>query len=204
MAIARLPSRAETTRGVILDAALEEFSAFGFRRSSMESVARRAGVSRATLYTHWRGKGELFRALVERLHEEHLLAMKAIVDEERGDLESRLLALLEARYLRFVELTSSSPHAAELYDQHGRLCGDVARASQERSERLLARMLRQGAGDGEVDLDGIGLSAARVAGALLDSAHGAKGEDPAVATPEEFRERLRYAVRVLVRGLEAR
>lgn len=204
MAAAPATTRAEATRAVILDGALQEFSAFGFRRSSMESVARRAGVSRATLYTHWNGKNELFRALVERLHEEHLEAMEAALADREAGLEARLLAVLEARLLRFVELTSGSPHAAELYDQHGRLCGDVARASQERSERLLARMLREAAAAGEVDLERIGLTAARVAAVLFDCAHGAKGEDPTVATPELFRERLGQAVRVLVRGLAAR
>jgi AcrR family transcriptional regulator len=197
-------TRAEATRGALLEGALEELSAFGLRRSSMEGVARRAGVSRATVYLHWRGKEELFRALVERLHDEHLEAMEAALGDADANLEGRVVAVLEARFLRFVELTSRSPHAAELYDQHGRLCGDIARESQERSERLLARMLREAAAAGEVDLDRVGLSAARIATVLFDCAHGAKGEDPSRATPAEFRRRLADAVRVLVRGLEAR
>ena len=199
-----ISSRAQTTRAALLDSALQEFSAFGFRRSSMESVARRAGVSRATLYTHWNAKTELFRALVEQLHWEHVEAMEHVLVDGGAGLEARVLAVLEARFVRFVELTSGSPHATELYDQHGRLCGDVARASQERSERLLARLLRDAGSAGEVDLARIGLSAARVAAVLFDCAHGAKGENPSVTTREEFRERLRHAVRVLVRGLEAR
>jgi len=194
-------TRTATTRAALLEGALHEFSAFGYRRSSMESVARRAGVSRATLYLHWSGKEELFRALVEQLHEEHVAEMEAVLDA--GDLafEDRLLAILEARFLRFVELTAASPHAAEIYDLHGRLCGDVARASQERSERILTRMLREAAARGEADLDRAGLSAARVAAVLFDCAHGAKGEDPSTATPQEFRARLRRTVRVLVAGL---
>lgn len=204
MARAPTTTRAEITRAALLDAALQEFSTFGFRRSSMESVARRAGVSRATLYTHWSGKNQLFRALVDQLHKEHLEAMESSLVVREAGLEARLYALLEARFLRFVELTSGSPHAAELYDQHGRLCGDVARASHERSERLLARTLRDAAAAGDVDLERIGLTAARVAAVLLDCAHGAKGEDPSATTPEQFRERLHHAVRVLVRGLQAR
>lgn len=196
-------SRAEATRGALLAAAREEFAAFGYRRSSMESVARRAGVSRATLYTRWGGKPDLFRALVEHLHREHLEAMEVALATDGRDLEERLVAVLEARFLRFVELTSGSPHAAELYDQHGRLCGDVARASQERSERLLVRMLRGAAASGEVDLGPLGMSAPRVAAVLFDCAHGAKGEDPSLATPDGFRRRLRDVVRVVVRGLAA-
>lgn len=197
------PSRSAYTRGALLGAALQEFSAHGFRRSSMESVARRAGVSRATLYVHWKGKQELFRALVQQLHDEHQEEMAQALAGD-GSVAQRLVAAFEARFLRFVELTSVSPHAAELYDSHSRLCGDIARASQQRSERLLTRMLRAAARDGEIDLQRAGLSAARTAGVLFGCAHGAKGEDPSAATPELFRERLVRIVRVLIAGLEAR
>ena len=110
--------RTAATRAALLEGALHEFSAFGYRRSSMESVARRAGVSRATLYLHWSGKEELFRALVEQLHEEHVAEMEAVLDA--GDLafEDRLIAILEARFLRFVELTATGP--AKAYGLHPR------------------------------------------------------------------------------------
>lgn len=196
-------ARATATREAILHGAVAEFAAFGVRRSSMEGVARRADVSRATLYLHFANKQELFRALVQALHDEHVAAMEEVLAGE-GPFAERLLAMLEARFVRFVELTSSSPHAAELYDQHSRLCGDIAQASQARSERVLARLLRDADAAGEIDLAPIGMSAARVAGVLFDCAHGAKGEDPSRTTPDAFRERLARAVRVLVCGLKAR
>jgi AcrR family transcriptional regulator len=197
-------ARSRATRTALLEAAIAEFAVFGFRRASVEGVARRAGVSRATLYVHWSSKDELMRALVSHLHDEHLAAMRAVLEDPPADLEARLTAVLEARFVRFVELMSGSPHAAELYDVHSRLCGDIARDSQARSERLLARLLRDADRAGEVDLDRIGLSAARVAEVLFDCAHGAKGEDPSRSTPEQFTARLRRIVRVLVSGLQAR
>jgi hypothetical protein len=112
--------------------------------------------------------------------------------------------MLEARFLVFVQLTSATPHAAELYDLHSRLCGDIARSSQTRSERLLERLIRQAARAGEVDLERLGMSAPRVAEVLFDCAHGAKGEDPSQTTPEQFRQRLARTVRVLVAGMQPR
>lgn len=194
-------SRAATTRAALLDAATAEFSAFGFRRSSMESIARRAGVSRATLYLHWSGKTELLRGLVEQLHADHIAAMEQALADRDRPLEQRLVAMLEARFVRFVRLTSASPHAAELYDLHSRMCGDIARASQQRSEQLLERLIRDAVADREIDLERIGLSAPKLAGVLFDCAHGAKGEDPSLATPEEFQQRLHRVVHVLVVGL---
>lgn len=194
-------ARARATRELLMDAALAEFSAFGYRRSSMEGVARRAGVSRGTLYLHWKSKEDLFRGIVEVLHEDHLAAMQDVLEQEQPELEPALLAMLEARFLRFVELTSGSTHAAELYDLHGRMCGDIARASQERSEQLLALLVGRAVSSGEADLSRSGLTPAQVAAALFDCAHGAKGEDPSLATPEIFRERLGRIVRLIVGGL---
>ncbi|MET8665900.1 MULTISPECIES: TetR/AcrR family transcriptional regulator [Streptomyces] len=43
----------------ILDAALEQFTVFGLRRSSMDDVAKRAGVSRVTVYRRFGTKDTL-------------------------------------------------------------------------------------------------------------------------------------------------
>ena len=49
----------------ILDAAAEVLAERGFN-ASIEEVARRAGVSKQTIYNHYRSKTELVRVLVER------------------------------------------------------------------------------------------------------------------------------------------
>jgi AcrR family transcriptional regulator len=54
----------EETRAVLLDAARKEFASSGFAASSMESVARRAGVSTKTLYRLIPNKAALFEATV--------------------------------------------------------------------------------------------------------------------------------------------
>jgi AcrR family transcriptional regulator len=54
----------EETRAILLDAARQEFAASGFATSSMESVARRAGVSTKTLYRLIPNKAALFEATV--------------------------------------------------------------------------------------------------------------------------------------------
>lgn len=53
-----------TTR--VLDAAFEQFRRFGIRRSSMEDVARRAGVSRITVYRRFASKDALVERVVRR------------------------------------------------------------------------------------------------------------------------------------------
>lgn len=50
----------------ILDAALVEFEQHGFRRVALDDVARRAGVSRTTIYRRFANRDELVAAVVER------------------------------------------------------------------------------------------------------------------------------------------
>ncbi|AFZ16320.1 TetR/AcrR family transcriptional regulator [Allocoleopsis franciscana] len=51
----------------ILDGAMQEFLANGYAATSMDKVAAAAGVSKATVYSHFQGKQGLFTALVQRL-----------------------------------------------------------------------------------------------------------------------------------------
>lgn len=50
----------------ILDAALAEFDRHGIRRVSLEDVARRAGVSRTTIYRRFANREELVAAVMDR------------------------------------------------------------------------------------------------------------------------------------------
>jgi AcrR family transcriptional regulator len=50
----------------IVDAALEEFLTYGLRRTTVDVVARRAGVSRATLYRRFKDKDALVQAVLVR------------------------------------------------------------------------------------------------------------------------------------------
>ncbi len=55
----------------ILAAATRTFLAGGFGAVSMDTIAREAGVSKATVYAHFAGKEDLFGAMVGRVCERH-------------------------------------------------------------------------------------------------------------------------------------
>ena len=60
----RWKRRPEARPEEILCAALEVFGELGFARTRLEDVARRAGVSKGTLYLYFENKEALFRAMV--------------------------------------------------------------------------------------------------------------------------------------------
>ena len=56
----------DTSVEAILDAAIVEFDRHGIRRVALEDVARRAGVSRTTIYRRFAGRDDLVAAVMDR------------------------------------------------------------------------------------------------------------------------------------------
>ena len=95
---APLNSKAES----ILAGAKRAFLAAGFGAVSMDTVAREAGVSKATVYAHFAGKEELFGAVIERECERYFARFSP------GELDPRNVhASLTVLGRRFLELLLS-------------------------------------------------------------------------------------------------
>ena len=93
----------------ILAAAKQAFLAAGFGAVSMDTIAREAGVSKATVYAHFAGKEELFGAVIGRECERYFARFSA------GELDPRdVRASLMVLGRRFLELLLS-PDAIALY-----------------------------------------------------------------------------------------
>jgi len=50
----------------LLDAAATLLARWGYRKTTIDDVAREAGVGKGTIYLHWKDKNELFRAAILR------------------------------------------------------------------------------------------------------------------------------------------
>ena len=90
---------AADTRGKILDAAFDAIAVFGIARLSLEDVARRAGLSRQTLYRYFRTKDDVVAAVILREEEallELVTAAATTHDDLREALEAAILATLVA------------------------------------------------------------------------------------------------------------
>jgi AcrR family transcriptional regulator len=80
-ALATEPEAFDPTTERILDAALEQFELTGIRRSSVEDVARRAGVTRVTVYRRFARKDALVDAVVVRECRRAIAAVDARIEE---------------------------------------------------------------------------------------------------------------------------
>ena len=94
---------AEERRSAILDAALTAFSEKGYHATSLDDVAREAGVSKALIYEHFASKQELYGDLIARNARELTLRLAgALVGLELESSAARLAAGLDA-FFAFVE-----------------------------------------------------------------------------------------------------
>jgi AcrR family transcriptional regulator len=85
----------EETRGIIFEAARHAFADNGYAATSMEAVARRAGVSTKTLYRLIPNKAALFEGMVtDRL--DRTLATVDLRAIDHADIEQALYAVLMA------------------------------------------------------------------------------------------------------------
>src|SRR5438105_12336246 len=65
--VRRTKEEAQATRNRILDTAEMAFHEHGVSRTSLQDIAAAAGVTRGAIYWHFRDKGELFNAMMERV-----------------------------------------------------------------------------------------------------------------------------------------
>ena len=130
-----------TRQDAILDAAFQTFAAYGFKRSSMDDIARAAGMSRTALYLHFRSKEDIFRTLGIRYFEQALVDLEAALHQPGLTLEQALMAGFVAKDGKFMEVVLSTPHGAELMDAGFALTRDLAVEGEARMAMVLANWL---------------------------------------------------------------
>jgi AcrR family transcriptional regulator len=160
---------AEERRSAILDAALTAFSQKGYHATSLDDIAREAGVSKALIYEHFASKQELHADLIARNARE--LTQRVAGALSGVDIEStvkRLATGLEA-FFAFVEerrdawrmlfRDAADPESSAVLDRMVEQvtaevtilisqdpgARELTRVGDDRSLRLLAEMLVGGA-----------------------------------------------------------
>jgi AcrR family transcriptional regulator len=143
--------RKESRPGEIVAAALESFVERGYAATKLNDVARRAGVSKGTLYLYFRDKEDLFRAVVDR---------SAVPTVERGEalaarFEGSAADLLRTLLLDWWDLIRGSHRSGltklMVAESHNfpRAADAFLRRVVLRRRRLLSRVLERGIAQGE-------------------------------------------------------
>jgi len=121
--------KSEAKTDAILNAATELFLAKGFQGASMDAIARHAGVSKQTVYSHFDNKEALFAACISAKVAKY--GFGEATGEDEGDLRAALLTIVRrfldllfdpeviAVYRVVMSESSSQPHIATLFFDNG-------------------------------------------------------------------------------------
>lgn len=189
-------------RDAVLDAALSLFSHYGYQRTSMEDVARKAGISKGAIYLYFESKEEIFLALSAQLLERTIEAARRAAGSE-APIAERILGVLEAKLGHLFDIIRNSAHAADLIDAKSRICADIWSKGEERYARLLSELLVAAAERGELRLDQAGWQPRELAELLVDAARGLQGEGASRPTGAAYRRRLGGLVALVTTALGA-
>ena len=104
----------------------------------MEMVAREANVAKATLYSYFKNKDELFVAVCERMARILRAAVEQRLVEPGGSLDARLSEAVIAKHRLVFANVRGSSHAAELFSYTDAMAGEIFAALDASILALLA------------------------------------------------------------------
>jgi AcrR family transcriptional regulator len=147
----RWQRRKEDRPAEILDAALAEFTARGFALARLDDIARRAGVTKGTIFLYFESKEELFKAVVRKNVLPLIQQAESMVDHHEGSPRELLLQLMRARWETVVK-SELSALPKLVFSEAGNF-PDLARFYYDeiiaRSHAIHERVLRAGIAAGE-------------------------------------------------------
>ena len=183
-------------RRQVLDAALLVFGRYGFRKTSMDEVARAAGISRPGLYLHFTSKEMLFRATMRKALDDALAESSARLSEDDVPLPERIVAALDAWLGRYIE-TSIAADISDLLENSSAQLGPMFAEYGAAFDARLAQAIAESSP--EVVRDRLGITPADIAETLHVTGIGWKHR---AATRSEFVTKMTAAVGLFCRGLE--
>lgn len=111
--VRKTKEEAEQTRQTIIEAARRVFHEFGVVRSTLDKIARAAGVTRGAIYWHFRDKAELFFAMREDVFAPVLARTDALLF---SDQYPNPLDAIEAAITEFFVILGESPVVREVFE----------------------------------------------------------------------------------------
>jgi AcrR family transcriptional regulator len=189
----------------VLEAAKLSFLADGFAATTMDAIASRAGVTKATLYQRYDDKAALLRAVMQ----DRIAAWSAVSDARRVVPENDTLDQRLLHYARSMTRWSADPEVRAFGELVQECWGSARHVAVEmqalrttRMQDVLERDIREFAARDNLAVTDPGLIAAVFMG-MLAALHQHLDRPGTKLTPKEIDERLAQIVAILLKGKSA-
>lgn len=182
-----MQKRGPAVKKALLDAAARSYRARGYQATSVDAIAKEAGVSKATLYAHFGNKEGLFRATVRDFVTPllRLLPQAAPVDDLRAELIS--FAQQFSTILMTPEKVAWDRMMVATAKQFPALAQDYFSAGPQRALEQLAQFLKAQHKAGGLEVPDPEFSAEMLCGMLFGARMMRNLISPAVSAPDQSR-----------------
>jgi AcrR family transcriptional regulator len=187
--------RSDTRREALLQAAIGVFLRYGYKKTSMDDLARAADLSRQGLYLHFATKEELFKEAVSHLMKQGRVAMRATLKRDDLAIEDRLLGAFVAFKSHSSGGEMPREHMDELLSTATQLVGPALEELEQAVIGDLTQFLQSSGIAAE--WRAAGLTAKDIAQHLYAASYGIKHQ---VRTLAEYTDRMQVAVRLVCRA----
>ncbi|QDQ28172.1 TetR/AcrR family transcriptional regulator [Chitinimonas arctica] len=201
----RWQRRKDARPAEIIEAALALFVEKGFAAARLDDVAKRAGVTKGTLYLYFENKEELFKAVVRETVLPNLEFAELLVADHRGSCADLLWALLEGWAQRLQQSPSTS--ISKLMIAEASNFPELGRFYLEevvlRSRRLFAEVIQRGIDAGEFRAVDVAMATRSVTAPLMMIKVWKQSFECCDSSEVDLPEFARFHYEMLIRGLRA-
>jgi AcrR family transcriptional regulator len=201
----RWQRRAEDRPREICAAALEVFAEKGFAAARLQEIARRAGISKGTLYLYFADKEDLFRAVVRDTVAPNVATMRHLAEDVNLPFAQIVRALLP----RFAEIAGTVPIGAmaKIVIGESRNFPELAKTYYDlvvsQAVALIAGLIEKAQANGEVRAGDPRLFALSLVGPLLMGLLWRETLEPAGGAPIDLHELARQHAEAALSGMLA-
>jgi AcrR family transcriptional regulator len=186
--------RDDARRALVIAVAFDVVTRYGFKRTTMDDLARAAGMSRPALYLLYKNKTDIFRACLEDFIHVTQQLVSACFNSGMSPIDETIAALI-AGIVAPMRKIMDTPHGAELIELKESLAGDLSQQWIRMLETELEQGLSAALARGQLQLPNDSVTTAQIAGFLADAAEGIKHR---MAQPDAMEKRLRELVTVII------
>jgi AcrR family transcriptional regulator len=147
----RRASDARTPEARIVAGARRHFFAHGFRRVTMDELARELGMSKKTFYVSFPGKLDLLRAVIANKAAELGADLEQITSQKEADFQDKLARLLQCVQKHIGEI--QPPFVRDVRREAPEVFETIEKLRRELLQRHFGRLFEQGRKAGLVRRD---------------------------------------------------
>src|SRR3984957_19763945 len=198
---ARARRSASAKPNAILLAGLRLFTQYGYRKTSIDDIARAAQVAKRTVYLHFENKAAVFLAILEYIGDQ-VRQRCAAAESAGGTQVDRLTHLLDAYFGMGFELSRKSEHMPELEEAFSKLARARIGDMNTEYEGRIARFLRSLQQTREIGGPPQGLTVEQIVHIVVRAAEGAKHDAKMQGDRKILERRLRELATLAIAAMQ--